>query len=71
VRDVQRGQPGFVLDGSQELIDFHPGYVIEGAERLVEQKHLRMTTQRAPQGDALRFTAAEAERLAVQQIGDA
>ena len=71
VGDVQRGHPGLGADAGQQIAHLAAGFVVQGAERFVQAQNPRAERQRAAQRHALAFAAAEAARLAMQQVSDA
>lgn len=71
VGDVEDGDAGLAADGIEEDAHFLTGLFVEGAQRFVEAEDAGAKGEGAPEGDALGLAAAEALRLAVEEVGDA
>jgi hypothetical protein len=70
VRDVDEGDPDFLLQVDELELHFLAQLGVEGGERLVEQQHRRMGDQRSGNGHALLLAAGELVRVALAETGE-
>jgi hypothetical protein len=70
VGDVEERDPGALADVGEDIADVGAGVVVEGGEGFVEAEDLGVEGEGAAEGDALGFTAGEAEGETVEEVGE-
>ncbi len=70
VRHIDDGGAEFLVQTLEFDAHLRPQLCIEVGERFIEQKHLGVLHQCAPDGDALALTAGKLRRLAIEQFVD-